>query len=241
MVTPSKTAVRKAGSTIRKHHRNEGISDEQLQSALDTIAQYRAAHQLPLNRMSAALRSLVINENVPAAVSQRIKRLPTIIDKLTRGGKSGIDDLSRMGDIGGCRIVTEHRDDLYLLKNLLLEKWDPDTGSPNNITKARDYIETPRESGYRAIHLQVERDNLKFEVQLRDSRLHAWAETVEAFSGDLGLNYKQEGVSAVQELMKLLSDIDQLEEAGLSPTNYQVDNIDRLYKKVQNMYSDPPN
>ena len=234
--TPSKTAVRRAGSTVRKAHRNEPITAEQLQHAHTIIEQYRAAHQLPLNRISASLRQLVANEQVPAAVSQRIKRFPTIIDKLTRGGQSGVDDLSRMGDIGGCRIVTENRADLYKLQQRLLDLWSQNTHSPNNITKVRDYITQPRESGYRAIHLQRERDNLKFEVQLRDSRLHAWAETVEAFSGDLGLNYKQEGHSAVQELMKLLSEFDALDEAGRKPTPDQLDNMHRLYSEVQALY-----
>lgn len=234
--TPSKSAVRKAGSTVRKAHRNEPVTTEQLQHAHTIIEQYRAAHQLPLNRISASLRQLVANEQIPAAVSQRIKRFPTIIDKLTRGGQSGVDDLSRMTDIGGCRIVTETRTDLYKLQQRLLELWGPDTHSPNKITKIRDYIARPKDTGYRAIHLQVERDGLKFEVQLRDPRLHAWAETVEAFSGDLGVNYKQGGHSVVQEFMKLLSEFDALDEAGRKPSQDQLDTMHRLYSEVQGLY-----
>lgn len=43
----------------------------------------------------------------------------------------------------------------------------------------RDYVQQPKNSGYRAIHLIVRRDNRLIEVQLRTFRQDAWANQVE--------------------------------------------------------------
>ena len=63
-------------------------------SALDTLSEWRALHAKPLQaatRVSTAGGSQI-------EVSQRLKRIPTILDKLRR--EPGME-LGRMDDIGG--------------------------------------------------------------------------------------------------------------------------------------------
>ena len=51
-----------------------------------------------------------------ATVVRRLKRLPTIIDKLQRKSLDGKTDnaisLKRMHDIGGCRVILDSMNDL---------------------------------------------------------------------------------------------------------------------------------
>jgi putative GTP pyrophosphokinase len=42
-----------------------------------------------------------------------------------------------------------------------------------------DYIATPKEDGYMALHLVVRRDYRLIEIQLRTPGLHFWAELVD--------------------------------------------------------------
>lgn len=53
------------------------------------------------------LRSCLTTEGLELDVSQRLKRLPTIEDKLRRLPRM---DLSSMQDIGGCRAVLDTQD-----------------------------------------------------------------------------------------------------------------------------------
>ncbi|MGQ4517915.1 RelA/SpoT domain-containing protein [Dermabacteraceae bacterium CCM 9520] len=228
----SKSAVKKAGSNIRRRHRGENISLERYVESEKIIRQYRAEHQVPLYTIRAGLRREVQKADIKARITQRLKRLPTILDKLIRGAPSGVDDLSRMGDIGGCRVIVASRDDLYRLKRILEEKWSEQSDSLNSIKRVRDYIYEPRESGYRAVHLQVERGGLQFEVQLRDGKLHEWAELVERWSRGQGVNYKQDGSSPFQRMMAQLSVVQQQEEVGQEPSQEQLDKLATLYLEV---------
>ncbi len=76
--------------------------DPRLTWALDVLVAYRAAHQYPLVKASNGLRSTLRTEQVAGQVSQRLKRVPTIWEKLLREPTM---QLAGMQDIGGCRAV----------------------------------------------------------------------------------------------------------------------------------------
>ena len=63
---------------------------------------FRALHATPLQTATRGLRSAVTSEGLPVQVSQRLKRVPAIINKLLRESTL---PLSRMQDIGGCRAM----------------------------------------------------------------------------------------------------------------------------------------
>lgn len=97
--------------------------------------------------------------HIDAGVIQRLKRENTIYEKITQ--RESELDLSRMRDIGGCRVVLAHDDlsDLYRLRDWAGTKWEECRGI--------DYIQKPRRFGYRAIHLIVKQDGFLIEIQLR--------------------------------------------------------------------------
>ena len=53
-----------------------------------------------------------------------------------------------MQDIGGCRVVLSDVKKVHALRDLLL-----DSKTKNELVKQDDYIENPKDSGYRGIHL----------------------------------------------------------------------------------------
>lgn len=122
-------------------------------------------------------------------VAQRLKRLPTIVDKLRRF--EGMQ-LARMQDIGGIRAILPTLKDVYRLeKEYLSSKFT------HELVDSDDYIKNPRDKdGYRSLHLiyryQTSRspgneyNGLLVEVQIRSKLQHAWATAVETMGTLLG-------------------------------------------------------
>ncbi|MCT1368417.1 RelA/SpoT domain-containing protein [Kocuria sp. HSID16901] len=203
---PSKSSVSKAGSRIRKYFRGE-ITQGEYAKALDTLREYRACFAMPTVTVNMYLRRLLEKQEIDGQVSQRLKKVPTILEKLTE--RETTLDLARLHDIGGCRVVVEDIATVRRLEALIRD--DP----KNYLVRERDYVSDPRYSGYRAVHLVVNRnESLPVEVQLRSRVMHQWAETAEGFSKELGVNFKQDGDHVVQRFLAVASDIFGRHEVG---------------------------
>ncbi len=190
---------------MRKATRGEPYEPEQWRAAFNTLVEFRAQHQAPLGKATMGLRSVVRTERCARIdVSQRLKRIPTILDKLHREPTL---NLAHMQDLGGCRAVLASIDELRRVE-ARLKKNRPPVGYS-------DYIATPRASGYRGVHLVVVYDERRIEVQLRTQVMHSWAITVERLSGRLGENLKGDGEHAVQQLLAAISHAMALEETGM--------------------------
>lgn len=205
MVKPSLTIsqVTKAGRTIRRGLRGDLVTEDEWSKALDILFAFRAEHSTPLAKANMGLRSMVKTEGCQVEVSQRLKRVPTIADKLLREPTL---PLAKMQDIGGCRAVLASIDEVRRVE-ARLKRRRPVRGSS-------DYILTPRQSGYRGVHVVVEYDGRQIEVQLRTFVMHQWAITVERVTGRLGVNLKGDGDHAVQDLMRVISQAMAIEEQG---------------------------
>lgn len=181
----SRNRVSTAGKRIRKG----GATDEDW----EVLENWRRAHAYVLNTFQMRLRSTRNRFSGDVQVAQRHKRLPTIVDKLTR--ESGMQ-LDRMHDIAGCRAIFPAIDDLVRFRKLFLE-----TRAKHRHINANDYrydyIASPKTSGYRGVHdvfeTLLESENgskwngLRVEVQFRTRAQHAWAtavETVDLLNGE---------------------------------------------------------
>ena len=140
------------------------------------INTWRASHAGPLNTFRMNLRRRVRGRGF---VVQRLKRLPTIISKLER---LPWIRLSQMQDIGGCRAVLRTSDNAYdLASDFVISR------IRHELVRHKNYIEYPRQSGYRSIHLVYEYNSersthwqgLKTEIQIRSLLQHQWATAVE--------------------------------------------------------------
>jgi hypothetical protein len=130
------------------------------------------------------VRSFVKSESTTIVVTQRLKRMPTILDKLGRHPNMKI---TQMQDIGGCRAILEEgsRDVRGVLRRIN-RNW--------NVRKVDDYCEVPKpRTGYRAVHVVVERDERLVEIQLRTPNQHRWAVEIEGASARLGMPRLKDG------------------------------------------------
>lgn len=175
----SKNQVKKAGECIRKDNGD-------IEKAIEIIQQYRAAHLYPLMIIKNLVWKHAQKINKNAIIARRLKRLPTIIDKLRRKTLDGVNPnsiaVTRMSDIGGCRVIVEDRTQLLLLDSSL------DKSRTTHKSKVKDYIKNAKATGYRGIHRVYscyDKDEahqwkgFDIEVQLRTKLQHLWATTVE--------------------------------------------------------------
>lgn len=156
--------------------------------ALEIINNFRASHAFPLNTFQINLRSTARKFDTEALVAQRIKRMASISQKLILQPRM---KLSQMQDLGGCRAIVANISIVRLI-----------AGYYRNVSSIKhipaswdDYIEKPKASGYRGMHLvyryfsdksKKEYNGMKIELQIRSRYQHAWAtavETVGMFSG----------------------------------------------------------
>ncbi len=193
---PSRSQVKKAGSTIRKCLRGELTDPDQFAHCTEVMEAWRRAHYQPLVTANNGLRSMARTVGVSAEVTQRLKRRQTILDKLKREPTL---DLSRMQDIGGCRAVVETIGELRRLESRIKHNRTPIGYS--------DYISEPRQSGYRAVHVVVEYQDRAIEIQLRTRWMHAWALAAEYYSAALGTNLKQDGTHPIQLFLATAAEI----------------------------------
>lgn len=185
------------------------------------VAAYRRQFSSALTKVNRGLRNFVRTEALEdVVVTQRLKREETIVEKLTQREKTM--NLLEMQDIGGCRVVFRNMDDLRTIEGRIRRVWG------RRIVKIDDYVAGPRQSGYRAVHIVIERDGRPIEIQLRTAKHHEWAQTVESFSGSEGSNYKQDGMSPVQLMMAAISRVEQYQERDEVPPRHLVDEMRKL-------------
>ncbi|MDR1146248.1 MAG: RelA/SpoT domain-containing protein [Verrucomicrobiales bacterium] len=152
-------------------------------TAWQTLNDWRSLHLVPLNTFQATLRHYVkeVAER-KGIVVQRLKRAPTILDKLKN--RQQTMRLRQMQDIGGLRAIVP---DIKKARELEKKFNAYSARTKHHLTKQRDYIAAPKKSGYRGIHIiyqyhspeKPEYDGLYVEIQLRTRLQHLWATAVE--------------------------------------------------------------
>ena len=109
----------------------------------------------------------------------RIKSPNSIAEKMIRRGYPMTTEGLRnnMTDVAGVRVVCNYISDVYSISEMLLKQDDI------TLVRRRDYIENPKPSGYRSLHLVVlvpvfmsrETRLVPVEVQLRTIAMDMWA------------------------------------------------------------------
>jgi len=160
-----------------------------MDDALNVAGNWRTAHGYPLHVFKQLLRSRAKRVDNRALVAQRLKRLPSIIAKLTRFHSM---QLSTMQDLGGCRAVVRRPSDVEALVRI----YESEPATAAKFVGKKDYIAAPKSDGYRSVHLIYEYQGLsqggafqglQIELQIRSRMQHAWAtalETIDTFTDE---------------------------------------------------------
>lgn len=217
--TLTKSQVNKAGRTIRKSIENPlSLDGEKFADAVAVLHRYRALHQYPLTKANNGLRSMLRTAECGVEVTQRLKRVPTIVGKLLREPTM---QLGSMQDIAGCRAVLDSIEEIRRVERRLRKNRPP--------VDVDDYIESPRASGYRGLHVIVDYDGRLIEIQLRTRYMHEWAIAVERLGGRLREDLKSGlGPEPVLDLLAAISEAMALEEVGTAVDGRLQRRIDRL-------------
>lgn len=133
-------------------------------------------------------------------ITSRVKKPLSIVEKLHRYGVPvSVESVEKnLNDVAGVRVICSFIDDIYTVADMLLRQDDI------TLIKKKDYIEHPKDNGYRSLHLIIEipvffsnqKKNMRVEVQSRTIAMDFWA------SVDHQLKYKQniEDVENTDEL-----------------------------------------
>ncbi len=202
----SSSQIRRAGNLLKNI---ANLSPGESEEAFDILVNFRALHYAPLNTFQATLRDRLKKISKEAIVAQRIKRLPTILDKLQRYPGMQLD---RMQDIGGIRAIVSNMSELNKLRGIYLEA----KRFPHVLVENKDYISHPKPSGYRGYHLvykyhnkrpsMQEYEGLRIEMQMRTRLQHIWATAVETFEAFEGEKFKSsQGDNSFLEFFKYVS------------------------------------
>lgn len=115
-------------------------------------------------------------KNPIESVHGRVKSPKSIVAKLQRMNME-FDDIRNLSDIGGVRIICKYVQEVYEIFELLKSRKDIE------IFWIKDYIENPKPSGYRSLHIIAKynaetiegRLPINVEFQIRTLSMHLWA------------------------------------------------------------------
>jgi putative GTP pyrophosphokinase len=223
----SRQEVNWAGSLVSGKAYSLANDDEQSR-AHAILGNWRSSHSYPINTFQASLRKKLRSIEKNALVAQRLKRTPSIIGKLQRFPKM---QLARMQDIGGLRAVVKNVTNVYELRNKLVKsRFD------HELVNEKDYIQNPKNSGYRGIHLIYKYksrkapsyDGLLIEIQLRTKLQHAWATAVETMGTFLQQSLKtSQGAAEWLDFFSLAgSAFAHLENKPSAPCHFDINKAD---------------
>ncbi|MFA9376604.1 MAG: GTP pyrophosphokinase family protein [Lachnotalea sp.] len=112
-------------------------------------------------------------------ISSRIKKPSSIAKKLKKKGKRTSVEMieNSLSDVAGVRVICSFVDDIYEIASMLVRQDDI------SLIDQKDYINDPKENGYRSFHLIVEipvffsdqKKMMRVEVQIRTIAMDFWA------------------------------------------------------------------
>lgn len=137
---------------------------KQIETKLDVLnKEYKVTNRRnPIDSVRSRLKS-------PVSIAEKLekKHLPVTFDAMTKN----------LNDIAGVRVICPYISDIYTIKDVLLRQ--PDI----QLIEEKDYIASPKESGYRSLHIVIQipvylsnaKHNVNVEIQLRTIAMDFWA------------------------------------------------------------------
>ena len=122
---------------------------------------------------------IMYNYDLIDHIDTRIKEPKSIIKKMEKKKykKTYVNLIDKINDVAGLRVVCTLKDDIFFIKDLI--KQIPGV----HVLKEKDYVTTPKKSGYTSYHMIVEVPvrltqktiNVKCEIQIRTLAMDFWA------------------------------------------------------------------
>ena len=184
---------------------------EVIQKVLDNWRGFFLPYQLALHELESDFKVIDLEWKTQHGYSPiehmktRMKKLSSLVEKIQRKEIPLTQEAVRneIRDILGVRIVTSFIDDVYMLKEHIEQREDI------RMIRVKDYIQEPKMSGYKSLHLIVETQVIlsneiiwvPAEIQIRTSAMDFWAST------EHKLNYKYQGETIPEDAQKQLIEL----------------------------------
>lgn len=210
------------------HSRNQQMNallEKKLSEAqpfIELMSEYECALmevETKLNVLNTAF-SIKKSRNPFESIKSRIKSPMSIIKKMQRLNiEPNIENIvNNLNDIAGIRVICSFVDDIYFLADALIQQDDI------RLIEKKDYIKSPKENGYRSLHLIIEvpiflpngKKYKRVEVQFRTIAMDFWASlehklkykkvVKEAENISLELKQVAEIINAADIQMKIIRD-----------------------------------
>lgn len=137
---------------------------KQIETKLDILNK-----ECKVNHRRSPIETVKSRIKSPESIAKKLekRKLPVSFDSM----------MTNLNDIAGVRVICPYISDIYSVRDMLLKQ--PDL----TLLAENDYIENPKESGYRSLHLVVEIpvylsktvNNVRVEIQLRTIAMDFWA------------------------------------------------------------------
>nr|WP_315006981.1 hypothetical protein [uncultured Capnocytophaga sp.] len=190
----TKGDYKRLGDRIRE--KASEISQEDYQMLQELRVSYKDALSCVFSTLNKHANKIDSN----SVCTYRIKRIESIISKVKRFPDMQIH---RIADIAGCRcIMTTEKDAIKLYNHLKKNQGKLPFKIKDN---EKNYIEKPKESGYRSIHLEVRPNEYPekiIEIQIRSLDQHNWATLVEISDQVFDSKLKEQGNKYNPDLYK---------------------------------------
>lgn len=163
----------------------ENKTEDEVREILLSFRQFQSYYQCAMMEVETKFRvlneefSLRYDRNPINSIHTRLKSVFSMKDKLQRKNLPvTIESIKKnLDDIAGIRIVCAFCEDVYYLEKALLQQDDIE------LIRRKDYIQNPKENGYRSLHLVVsvpiflsnQKRMTKVEVQIRTVAMDSWA------------------------------------------------------------------
>ncbi|MGE7069352.1 GTP pyrophosphokinase [Peribacillus butanolivorans] len=184
---------------------------EVIQKVLDNWRGFFLPYQMALHELESDFKVIDLEWKTQHGYSPiehmktRMKKLRSLVEKIQRKEIPLTQEAVRneIRDILGVRIVTSFIDDVYILKEHIEQREDI------RMIRVKDYIQDPKMSGYKSLHLIVETQVIlsneiiwvPAEIQIRTSAMDFWAST------EHKLNYKYQGETIPEDAQKQLIEL----------------------------------
>ena len=145
-------------------------------------------------------------------IEYRIKTLESITEKLQRRGfEVTIDNIfTHIQDVAGVRVICNYLDDIYYMRRLLTRT------ESFGIQRETDYIQNPKDTGYRSLHLILDVPivisegtlHLPVEVQLRTIAMDMWASLEHELRYKSDRNFSESDAARLRLCSEAIGEID---------------------------------
>lgn len=158
--------------------------------------------------------SLQNDRNPINGIKTRLKSISSIAEKLRRKDLPWTVESveANLNDVAGVRVICSFVQDVYTLAEALLKQDDI------TLIEKKDYIEHPKENGYRSLHLIVEvpiflekeKRPMRVEIQLRTIAMDCWASLEHQLRYKKGVEYTDAMQDALLDCAKHSMELDTL-------------------------------